>query len=72
MHIRCLFNKLTFVIIIGVCVLTLKKHLANKIKRIRSVIEAIIGAVKTYLLRNCVYYSIIIAYIIKYKVANTL
>jgi len=72
MHIYYFFSKLIFIIIIGVYIFTLKKYLANKVKRIRSIIEAIISAIKTYLLRNCVYYSIIITYIIKYKVANTL
>jgi hypothetical protein len=49
---------------------TLKKHLANKIKRVRAAVEAIIEFVKLKLAGEKVNCSIVITYVVKYKVAN--
>jgi hypothetical protein len=47
-----LVSKLTRVVIVSVSVLALEKQLANKVKRIRTIVDTTIGSVKIYLLRN--------------------
>jgi hypothetical protein len=70
MYKLTLVSKLTRVIIVSVSVLTLEEYLANKVKRIRTIVDIIIGSVKIYLLRNYSNSGVVITYVIKYKVAN--
>jgi hypothetical protein len=72
MHKLTFISKLARVVIVSVSVLTLEEHLANKVKRIRTVADATIGSVKIYLLRNCSNSKVIIACVIKHKVANSI
>jgi hypothetical protein len=71
MHKLALISNLARVIIISVSILTLEEYLANKVKRIRTAADAIIGSVKIYLLRNCGNSRVVITCVIKYKVANS-
>jgi hypothetical protein len=70
-HKLALVSKLARVIVVSVSVLALEEHLANKVKRIRTAADAIIGSVKIYLLRNRSNSRVVIAYVIKHKVANS-
>jgi hypothetical protein len=69
-HKLTLVSKLTRVVIVSVSVLALEKHIANKVKRIRTIVDTTIGSVKIYLLRNRSNSRVVITYVIKYKVAN--
>jgi hypothetical protein len=70
--------KLRLLIKVGGCVVvvkslsfpTLKKHLANKIERVRAAAEAIIEFVELKLAGKKVNCSVVITRVIKYKVAN--
>jgi hypothetical protein len=70
-HKLALVSKLTRVIVVSVSVLALEEHLANKVKRIRTAADTTIGSVKIYLLRNRSNSRVIIACVIKHKVANS-
>jgi hypothetical protein len=70
-HKLTLISKLARVVIVSVSVLTLEEYLANKVKRIRTAVDATIGSVKIYLLRNCSNSRVVIACVIKHKVANS-
>ena len=71
-YILTFSSNLSSIIIIQSTIFSLKKYLANKVNYIKTIIKAAIAQVKAYYQRNCVYYSVVIAYVIKYKVANTL
>jgi hypothetical protein len=73
MHKLALVSKLArvVVVVVSVSVLALEEHLANKVKCIRTAADATIGSVKIYLLRNRGNSRVVIAYVIKYKVANS-
>jgi hypothetical protein len=71
MHKLTLISKLTRVVVVSVSVLALEEYLANKAKRIRTAVDATIGSVKIYLLRNCSNSKVVITYVIKHKVANS-
>ena len=71
MHELALCSKLARVIVvIGVSVLALEEHLANKVERVRTAADATIGSVKIHLLRNCSDGRVVIACVIKHEVAN--
>jgi hypothetical protein len=71
-HKLTLVSKLVRVVVVSVSVLTLEEHLANKVKRIRTAVDATIGSIKIYLLRNCSNSRVVIACVIKHKVANSI
>ena len=70
MHKLALVSKLARVVVVSVSVLALEEHLANKVERIKTAANATIGSVKIYLLRNRGDGGVVIACVIKHKVAN--
>ena len=60
------------VVVVRLCFLALKEHLANKVKRVRTAAEATVSSVEIppWLLRNCLYYRVVITRVIKHKVIN--
>jgi hypothetical protein len=69
-HKLILVSKLACVVVVGISILALKEHLADKVERIRTAAEATIGRVKTYILRYREDSRVVIARVIKHKVAN--
>jgi hypothetical protein len=57
-------------VIKGLCVLTLEKRLANKVKSVRTAIELITRYSKAYFVSNYTYYSVIVIGVVKHKVTN--
>jgi hypothetical protein len=68
LHIHLLYIKLFSNVIIRLFVSAKYNSLANKVKRIRATIEALIGSVKLIYVSNCVNCSIIVSGVVKYKV----
>jgi hypothetical protein len=71
-HELALISKLARVVVVSVSVLALEEHLANKVERIRTAADTTIGSVKIYLLRNRGNSRVVIACVIKHKVANSI
>jgi hypothetical protein len=69
-HELALVSKLARVVVVSVGVLALEEHLADEVERIRTAADATIGSVKIHLLRNRGNGGVLIACVIKHKVAN--
>jgi hypothetical protein len=65
-----LISKLACSVFVGISILALEEHLANKIERMKTAAEATIGRIETYFLRYCKDSRVVIACVIKHKVAN--
>ena len=70
MYKLALVSRLARVIIVSVSVLALEEHLADEVERIRTAADATRGSVKIHLLRNCGDSGVVIACVIKHKVAD--
>jgi hypothetical protein len=60
------------IVVERLCFLALKEHLADKVERVRTAVEATVSSVEVslWLLRNCLYLRVVIACVIKHKVTN--
>jgi len=65
-----LVSKLARVVVVSVGVLALEKHLADKVKRVRTAADTTIRGVKVYLLRDRGDSRVIIACVVEHKVAD--
>jgi hypothetical protein len=66
-----LVSKLLYAVVkLGGAAFSLEKRLANKVKCVRSVVEALVGSIKTVLLSYYYNSTIVVSSVIKYKVTN--
>jgi hypothetical protein len=66
-----LISKLLYAVVEqGGATLTLEECLANKVKRVKSAVKALVGSIKTVLLSYYCNSTVIISSVIKYKVTN--
>jgi hypothetical protein len=71
MHELALVSKLARIVVVSVGVLALEEHLANEVERMRTAADATVGSVKIHLLRNRGDGRVVIACVIKHKVADS-
>jgi hypothetical protein len=54
----------------GGAALTLEKRLANKVKRVRSAVKALVGSIKNILLSYYYNSTVVVSSVIKHEVTN--
>jgi hypothetical protein len=66
-----LVSKLLYAVVKrGGAALTLEERLADKVKRVRSTAEALVGSIKTVLLSYFCNSTVVVSSVIKHKVTN--